>query len=131
MSGGERRLAAIARALAQQAGAILLDEPLAGLDLANQCLILDGLCRLAADGLGLAYSTQDPNHPSMAASRALLIQPGGKVLAGAIDAVLTPSHLTQTFRIPVEAAVAPDGRTWLIPVPPSSGPPGAEKPREA
>jgi iron complex transport system ATP-binding protein len=115
MSGGERRLAAIARGLAQQAGAILLDEPLAGLDLSNQCRLLDGLGRLAADGIGLAYTTQDPNHPAMAASRALLIRPGGKVLAGSLEAVLTPAHLTETFRIPVETVVSTDGRTWLVP----------------
>ena len=64
ISGGERQLALIARALAQEPRAILLDEPTASLDFGNQGKVLREIRRLAADGLAIAFSTHDPNHAS-------------------------------------------------------------------
>jgi iron complex transport system ATP-binding protein len=51
VSGGQRQLALVARALAQQANIIVMDEPTASLDLGNRLLILDRIRKLATDGL--------------------------------------------------------------------------------
>ena len=53
ISGGQRQLALIARALAQDAPAIVMDEPTASLDFGNQALVLTEVKRLAQRGLGI------------------------------------------------------------------------------
>ncbi|MCM5569682.1 ABC transporter ATP-binding protein [Burkholderiaceae bacterium FT117] len=113
MSGGERQLAAIARALAQQSRALILDEPAASLDFGNQGRVLDTLSALAADGLGIVYSTHDPNHALRCGSKALLYQPGGGILAGPVSELLAPQVLSQAYGAPIEQAFTADGRGVL------------------
>ena len=62
ISGGQRQLALIARALAQEAPAIVMDEPTASLDFGNQVVVLAEVKRLAAQGLTIVLSTHDPDH---------------------------------------------------------------------
>jgi iron complex transport system ATP-binding protein len=61
ISGGQRQLALVARALAQDAPAIVMDEPTASLDFGNQVVVLGEVKRLAARGLRWC-STHDPDH---------------------------------------------------------------------
>lgn len=62
LSGGERQLVLIARALAQQAQLLIMDEPTASLDFGNQLRILDTVRRLADRGIGVLLSTHQPQH---------------------------------------------------------------------
>jgi iron complex transport system ATP-binding protein len=111
MSGGERQLAAIARALAQQASTLLLDEPTASLDFGNQGRVLDILRSLAADGLGIVYATHDPNHALRAGTRALVYLPDAATAFGPIDTLIEPQVLSRVYGVEVEAARTPGGRT--------------------
>jgi iron complex transport system ATP-binding protein len=104
MSGGERQLASLARALAQQASALILDEPAASLDLGNQVRVLDTLRALAREGLSIVYSTHDPNHALRAGHYALLMTPGGDPRHGSVDAVVEPDALSHAFGTPIEQA---------------------------
>lgn len=113
MSGGERQLAAIARALAQQARTLILDEPAASLDFGNQGRVLDTLSALAAEGLGIVYSTHDPNHALRCGSQALLYMPDGELLAGSVAELVTPEALTRAYGAPIETARTADGRPVL------------------
>lgn len=115
MSGGERQLAAIARALAQQTRTLMLDEPAASLDFGNQGRVLDTMRALAGDGLGIVYSTHDPNHALRCGSSALLFQPGGRLLAGAIGELVTPEALSRAYGVPIEPASTAGGRRVLTP----------------
>lgn len=82
LSGGQRQLVLIARALAQQAPALILDEPTASLDWGNRLRLLDVLERLAADGLGMILSTHEPDHATRLATTVMTIDAQGNVWQG-------------------------------------------------
>src|SRR5262245_11373734 len=76
ISGGERQLVLLARALAQEPQFIVLDEPTANLDFGNQGKVLRQMQKLAAGGHGVLFTTHDPNHAMRAADRAFLLRDG-------------------------------------------------------
>ncbi|MEK9721523.1 MAG: ABC transporter ATP-binding protein [Quisquiliibacterium sp.] len=115
LSGGERQLCAIARALAQDCQAILLDEPAASLDLANQARVLQLLARLADDGLAIAYSTHDPNHALLAGDRALMLAAGRAPSLGPVEQIVQPQVLSDVFGISLSQALAADGTRLVGP----------------
>jgi iron complex transport system ATP-binding protein len=109
ISGGERQLALIARALAQEPRIVLLDEPTASLDFGNQGAIMREIRRLADTGLAVAFSTHDPNHALRYADRALLIRAGAFTAAGPVRDVLTRERLEALYRADViEVGHSPD-----------------------
>ena len=110
ISGGERQLAALARALAQGSRALLLDEPAAGLDIGNQARVLDLLAGLARDGLAVVYSTHDPNHALRAGHDVLLVSRGGEPLHGSVEALVEPGALSRVYDTAIEEARMTGGR---------------------
>jgi iron complex transport system ATP-binding protein len=102
LSGGERQRAVLARALATEAGILLLDEPTANLDLAHQATLLQ-LVRARCDRKGAAavVVTHDINLAAEFADRVVLLDGGRVVAAGAPREVLTPGLLGQVFGIRV------------------------------
>ena len=62
ISGGERQLVLLARALAQEPRFIVLDEPTASLDFGNQGKVMNEIRALAKSGHGVLFTTHDPNH---------------------------------------------------------------------
>jgi iron complex transport system ATP-binding protein len=102
ISGGERQLVLLARALAQEPQFIVLDEPTASLDFGNQGKVLHEIRALAAAGHGVLFTTHDPNHALRAADRAYLIRDGARIAEGAVGEVLTRHALEQLYRAPVE-----------------------------
>jgi iron complex transport system ATP-binding protein len=101
ISGGERQLALIARALVQEPRIVLLDEPTASLDFGNQGTIMREIRRLADEGLAVTFSTHDPNHALRYADRALLIRAGAPAGAGPVHDVLTREHLEALYHADV------------------------------
>jgi iron complex transport system ATP-binding protein len=102
ISGGERQLVLLARALAQEPQFIVLDEPTASLDFGNQGKVLHEIRALAAAGHGVLFTTHDPNHALRAADRAYLIRDGERIAVGAAREVLTRVELERLYRAPVE-----------------------------
>lgn len=99
ISGGERQLALIARALAQRPALLVMDEPTASLDFANQLRILDLIRTLAAGGLGIIVSTHHPDQALAIATHAALLA-GGRLLSfGPAADVLTAGHLSALFGV--------------------------------
>jgi len=80
LSGGQRQLVLIARAVAQQTPVMLLDEPASGLDFHNQLLIWQVLRTLAASGTTVVCCTHDPNHVHWFCHRVVVMH-DGRVLA--------------------------------------------------
>ena len=90
ISGGERQLVLLARALAQEPQFMVLDEPTASLDFGNQGKVMREIRALAAAGHGVLFTTHDPNHALRAADRAYLLRDGERIAEGAVGEVLTP-----------------------------------------
>ncbi|MCB1866815.1 MAG: ABC transporter ATP-binding protein [Chromatiales bacterium] len=97
LSGGEQRLTLLARALAQQARLLVLDEPTAALDFGNQLHVLDELRSLAADGLCIVFSTHHPEHARAIADRVVLLADGGVLAAGPPNEILTESAISELY----------------------------------
>ena len=101
ISGGQRQLALVARALAQDAPAIVMDEPTASLDFGNQVTVLREIKRLAASGLAVLLSTHDPDHAFSVGTHVALIDDGQLIVQGTPEAVLTPERLHQVYGVRV------------------------------
>jgi len=110
LSGGERQLVLIARALAGENDVLLLDEPASALDLKNQDIVLSLLGRLA-DGqkLAIAFTTHQPNHATAIADKVLLMLPDTRTLFGPTDEVMTEDSLEALYGVPVRAVGLGDG----------------------
>lgn len=76
LSGGQQQLVLLARALLQEPQALLLDEPTASLDFANQILVLEQIATLREQGLAVLLTTHQPEHALRLADRLLLFKNG-------------------------------------------------------
>lgn len=102
LSGGERQMVLIARALAQQSPVLLMDEPTANLDYGNQLRVLSKVRALAREGYAIIQSTHNPEQ-SYLFSHEILAMRDGQVLAhGAPRDVLTPELVGALYGVDVE-----------------------------
>jgi iron complex transport system ATP-binding protein len=97
LSGGERQRVLVARALAQDAPALLLDEPTASLDINHQVRVLDLARDLAADGHAVLAAIHDLDLAARFCDRMALLHDGGIRAAGRPTAVLASSDLGDAF----------------------------------
>ena len=115
ISGGQRQLVLIARALAQEAPILIMDEPTASLDFGNQALVLERIRDLAAGGYGVLLSTHDPDHVLGVARRAAIMAEGGLAASGATDDVVTSATLSRVYGTPVTVETTPSGQRVCVP----------------
>ncbi len=101
ISGGERQLVLLARALAQEPQFIVLDEPTASLDFGNQGKVMREVRALAISGHGVLFTTHDPNQALRLADRAYLLRNGERIAEGKADAVLKPTNLEALYDAPI------------------------------
>jgi iron complex transport system ATP-binding protein len=114
LSGGERQLASIARALAQGTDILFLDEPTSHLDLVNTKRILDVMVSLGRAGKTVVFTTHDPNAASIVADRVVLLREGRIMAAGRLKDVFSPENLTRTYGIDIKVMFIEE-RPFLIP----------------
>jgi len=115
ISGGERQLALIARALAQGSRLLVMDEPATGLDYGNQITLLDLLRSLAAEGYGILKTTHHPDHVLAGSDRVAVLIAGRIVADGRPADVLTAKCLSELYGVPVTPVRLPDGRLVVAP----------------
>jgi iron complex transport system ATP-binding protein len=119
VSGGERQLALIARALAQEPRILIMDEPTASLDFGNQVRVLTQVQALARRGIAVILSTHDPDQAFLCGDRAALLHEGRLARLGPPDEVITPASLRETYGVEVEVQelAGADGRRVRVCVP--------------
>ncbi|ETX27308.1 ABC transporter ATP-binding protein [Roseivivax isoporae] len=117
LSGGQRQLVLIARALAQEAPLIVMDEPTASLDFGNRLAVLDRIAALARPGAGrgVILSTHDPDQALALGARVLALSGGRIVAAGPADTVLTAERLTAIYGVPLTVERTASGRRVCLP----------------
>ncbi len=106
LSGGQRQLVLIARALAQQPQVLMMDEPTANLDLGNEARVLRAVRDLAAEGMTVVVTTHRPDHAFAVAHTAVLLQPQGTYRCGPVEEVLTAEAMRQAYGVEVSVAAA-------------------------
>ena len=97
ISGGERQLTLIARALAQGADIFVMDEPTNGLDYGNQIRLLERINQLAAEGFTFIYTTHHPDHALAASDRVVMMKSGRILREGEPRYMLTPENLAELY----------------------------------
>lgn len=116
LSGGQRQLVIVARAMAQAAPLIVMDEPTASLDFGNQVAVLAEIRKLAGRGSGIVLSTHDPDQAFAVASRVALMQDGVIVAQGTPAEVLTAERLKAVYGVDVTVERLAGGQTVCAPV---------------
>ena len=102
LSGGEQQLVLIARALAQKAPVLMLDEPTANLDFGNQLLVLEQARSLTREGYTVIQTTHHPEQSYMFSDRILAIQDGRVLTEGTPGEVLTETTIRALYGADVE-----------------------------
>ena len=115
LSGGERQLAVLARALAQQPRILLMDEPTAHLDLGNQGRLLDLVRDLATAGTTVVLTTHDANLASALADYVVLMLGGSVLEAGPAETMICGGKLSATFGVPIQVCAVDGRRVVLLP----------------
>jgi iron complex transport system ATP-binding protein len=113
LSGGERQLVLVARALAQQPRLLLLDEPTSHLDLSNKGRLVHMLRELSWKGVTILFTTHEPDVASALADHLVLIKKGQVLKTGTLEDVFTSQDLTLLYQLPVSVVEVSGRRVAL------------------
>jgi len=116
ISGGERQLTLIARALAQQAGVIIMDEPTANLDYGNQLRVLMRIKELVREGITVIQSTHNPEHAFLFADRVIALIDGKIAADGAPSESVTEELIEALYNVKVRLSRDSDGSVSCRPI---------------
>jgi len=117
LSGGEWQRVRIARALAQEASVLVLDEPTTFLDIAHEMAVFELLDSLAADGCTVLLVSHQLNLVARFASHIVLLHEGSVAVAGAVDVVMQGAILERVYQWPLVVTRDPAvGAPALLPL---------------
>lgn len=120
LSGGQRQMVLIARAICQSAKIFVMDEPAANLDYANHQLLMEVVVDLAKSGYCVVMSTHSPEHPASIGTKVLMMKEGAVVAFGEPSKVITPENLERAYGIEMDVITVSDRyrmkRTICLPV---------------
>jgi len=115
LSGGERQLVLLARALVQEPQLLLLDEPTAFLDLSHRTLVLRVVRELAAAGCAAVVVSHDLTLAIRACDRLLLLHEGRIAASGPPCEVIDAATLAHIFGLDAAVVEGPDGAPLVVP----------------
>lgn len=105
LSGGQRQMVIIARALAQEPELLIMDEPTNNLDFGNQYKVLEKVRSLADKrNMSVLMVTHSPDHALYCADQVLVIKDGRIIADGEASRVITESSMKDIYRMEVEMA---------------------------
>ncbi|MEQ6886250.1 ABC transporter ATP-binding protein [Salicola sp. Rm-C-2C1-2] len=113
VSGGEQRRVAIATLLAQEPGALLLDEPVNHLDVRHEVALMDRFRDYADDERLIMVSLHDVNLASQYADRLLMLYPDGTWEAGEAATLLTEDRLEHLYGVPLKEVGSAETPFWV------------------
>lgn len=102
LSGGERQLVLIARALVQQPTLLVMDEPAASLDFGHQITLLKRIRQLKTAGITLLMSTHHPMHAKAVADTIVTLSPQNGASQGTPKTMLNSASLSQLYHVSEE-----------------------------
>ena len=102
LSGGQQQLCLIARAVAQDAKVIIMDEPTANLDFGNQQMVLHRMKDLSDSGATLLMVTHDPHHALFCANKVVVVKDGQILKTGTPDNIITKETLEDIYHTPID-----------------------------
>ena len=119
LSGGQRQLVLIARALTQQPQLLIMDEPTASLDFGNQQMVLSRMKSLSASGMAVIMVTHDPDHALYCADRVIVMKEGDVLMDGTTQQTITTDMLQSIYQTSVQVldVTMADGRVKRVCVP--------------
>lgn len=100
ISGGERQLMLLARAMVQDAKLLIMDEPTANLDFGNSYRVMERIARLKEQGYTVIFSTHDPNQALNFASRIVALH-GSRIIADGEPSTCTPEIMKTLYGVDV------------------------------
>ncbi len=101
LSGGERQMVLIARALTQEPEILIMDEPTSNLDFGNQVRVLRHVCRLSENGLTILMTSHFPDHAFICNAKVVLFQPHRFVVGNAQE-IVTERSLREAYGVDVK-----------------------------
>ena len=101
ISGGERQMVLICRALAQEPEILILDEPTSNLDFGNQARVLEYIIKLVEEGLTVVMTSHQPEHAFMVATKVVLMKEDGTIDYGLPENVITEESMKDLYGIDV------------------------------
>jgi iron complex transport system ATP-binding protein len=108
ISGGERQLVLIARALVQQPQLLIMDEPTSNLDFGNQVRVLEVIRRLSLKGLGVLMTSHFPDHAFLCCNKVFLLRNKLPILQGSVEEIVTEENLRAAYGVKVKIAYTND-----------------------
>lgn len=101
LSGGQRQMVIIARALTQEPDILLMDEPTANLDFGNQHIVLEQIYRLSRSGMSVILVSHNPNHALLCADKVIIMKEGQIMDMGTPATVITAESMRTLYNTEV------------------------------
>jgi len=114
LSGGQKQMVLLARALTQEVNTFIMDEPVSGLDYGNQIRLLELISDLARQGYTFLKTTHYPDHALMVSSRVVVMNEGKIIANGKPEEVITSSMIREIYGIEADL-INYNRHTWCIP----------------
>jgi iron complex transport system ATP-binding protein len=114
LSGGQKQMVLLARALTQEVNTFIMDEPVSGLDYGNQIRLLELIADLARQGYTFLKTTHYPDHALMVSSRVVVMNEGRIIANGLPEEVINSTMIREVYGIEADL-ITHNTNTWCIP----------------
>ncbi len=113
ISGGERQLVLIARALAQKPKILIMDEPTSNLDYGNVIKVLRQINNLASKGMSIIMTSHSPEQSFLCSAKIVLIEKNNKVRIGCAEEIITEENMRKAYgaTVKIRELEMEDGKT--------------------